>query len=42
MHSSAIIAFVTQEEVQKALRTRIIVAEIIVYAVKYTDNKSHN
>ena len=42
MHSSAIISLVTQEEVQKALRTWIVVAEITVHIVKYTDNKSHN
>ena len=42
MHSSAIISLVTQEEVQKTLRTWIVVAETTVHAVKYTDNKSHN
>ena len=42
MHSLAIISLVTQEEVQKALRTQIVVAETTVHAVKYTDNKSHN
>ena len=39
MHSSAIISLATQEEVQKALRTRIVVAETTVHAVEYTDNK---
>ena len=42
MHFSAIISLVTQEEVQKTLRTQIVVAETTVHAVKYTDNKSHN
>ena len=42
MHSLTIISLATQEEVQKALRTRIIVAGTTVHAVKYTDNKSHD
>ena len=42
MHSLAIISLATQEEVQKALRTQIVVAGITVYAVEYKDNKSHN
>ena len=41
MHSSAVIAFATQEEAQKALRTRVIVAEISLHTMKYTDNKPH-
>ena len=41
MHSSAVIAFATQEEAQKALRTRVIVAEISLCTMKYTDNKLH-
>ena len=42
MHSLAIISLATQEEVQKALRTRIVVAETTVHAVEYTDNKPHD
>ena len=42
MHFSAVIAFATQEEAQKALRTRVIVAKISVHTIKYTDNKSHD
>ena len=41
MHSLVVIAFATQEEAQKALRTRVIVTEISVHTIKYTDNKSH-
>ena len=42
MHSSAIISLVTQEEVQKALRTQIVVARTTVHAVENTDNKPHD
>ena len=42
MYFSAIISLATQEEVQKALRTQIVIAGTTVHAVKYTDNKSHN
>ena len=41
-HSSAVIAFATQEEAQKALRTRIIVAEMSVHTAEYTDNKPYD
>ena len=42
MHSSAIISLATQQEVQKALRTQIVVAGTTVHAVKYTDNKPYD
>ena len=41
-HSSAVIAFATQEEVQKALRTKIMIAEISVCTAEYTDNKPYD
>ena len=42
MHSSAVIAFATQEEAQKALRTRIIVAGMSVRTAEFTDNKPYD
>ena len=42
MHSSAVIAFATQEEAQKALRTRIIVAGMSVHTAEFTENKLYN
>ena len=41
-HSSAVIAFATQEEAQKALKTRIIVAGMSVRTAEYTDNKPYD
>ena len=41
MHSSAVIAFATQEEAQKALRTRVVVAGISINTAVYTDNKPY-
>ena len=42
MHSSVIISLATEEDAQKALRTRITVAEMSMHTVKYTDNKSYD
>ena len=42
MHFSAVITFATQEEAQKALRTKVMVAEISVCTAEYTDNKPYN
>ena len=42
MHSSAIIAFATQEELQNALRTRVVVAGTTVRTAAYTDNKPYD
>ena len=39
---SAVIAFATQKEVQKALRTKIMIAEISVCTAEYTDNKPYD
>ena len=42
MHFSAVIAFATQEEAQKALRTKVMITEISVRTAEYINNKPYD